>query len=360
MKIAIIGTVGVPAQYGGFETLVENILDHTGGEVCYEVYCSGKIYKENRAKQYKNARLVYLPFKANGWQSIPYDVASIFRALFSSDKLLILGTSGCVVLPIIRLFSKKEIIVNIDGLEHRREKWGKLAKRFLKLSESMAVRFANVVIADNVAIQQYVKTEYGKDAVVVEYGGNHVLEKGNDTFLDKLRLLKQDFAFTVCRIEPENNIHVILEAFKQMPNEKLVAVGNWHKSVYGQQLRQQYGDCENIYMLDAIYDIQSLNGLRENCRYYVHGHSAGGTNPSLVEAMSLGLPVVAFDVVYNRETTENKAFYFQDGKSLIKTVASLSADPLNANAAAMKEVAQRRYRWDIIVKKYEDLFKSIR
>ena len=357
MKISIIGTVGVPAQYGGFETLVENILDHTEGDVCYQVYCSGKTARKNRVKQYKNARLIYLPFSANGAQSIIYDMVSIFHALHTSDELLVFGTSGCIILPVVRVFSKKKIIVNIDGLEHRRGKWNKFAKWFLRISERAAIRFANTIITDNVAIQQYVKEKYGKDSEMIEYGGDHVLVDGDDSVLNKWNLTKQNFALKVCRIEPENNIHTILDAFQQMPNETLVIIGNWNKNKYGKKLRQQYGHLENYRLLDAIYDMRTLNGLRKNCRYYVHGHSAGGTNPSLVEAMNLGLPILAFDVIYNRETTENKAFYFQNRESLVHQTSCFSEDALDTNASAMKEIAQRRYQWNAIVKKYEDLFK---
>jgi glycosyltransferase involved in cell wall biosynthesis len=178
MKVAIIGTVGLPANYGGFETLVENLITHkTNDSISYCVYCSSKNYAE-KLREYKGARLVWLPLKANGIQSIPYDIISIVHAVFSSHRLLILGTSGCIVLPFIRLFSRKHITVNIDGLEHRRQKWGKAARMFLKFSEGMAVRFANVVIADNKAIQDYVQSEYGKASQLIEYGGDHAIAIG--------------------------------------------------------------------------------------------------------------------------------------------------------------------------------------
>jgi len=355
MKIAIIGTVGVPAKYGGFETLVENLLVHKNREdISYRVYCSSRSYAK-KEKYYKGAKLTYIPFQANGIQSIIYDAVSIIHAIFTSDKLLILGVSGCIILPFVRLFSRKKIIVNIDGLEHRRGKWSKFAKWFLKTSERIAVRFSDVIITDNVAIQDYVKEHYGKDSEMIEYGGDHALEKGDDFVLKKWNLTKQNFAFKVCRIEPENNIHIVLDAFQHAPNETLVIIGNWDKNAYGQKLKQHYNTHKNIHLLDPVYEISTLNGLRENCRYYVHGHSAGGTNPSLVEAMNLGLPVLAFDVVYNRETTENKALYFQNAESLTNQINSLSAETLNNNASAMKEIALRRYQWGIIAKKYEDL-----
>ncbi|GHT59065.1 hypothetical protein FACS18945_5300 [Bacteroidia bacterium] len=167
---------------------------------------------------------------------------------------------------------------------------------------------------------------------------------------------KQSYAMSVCRIEPENNIHIILDAFSKMPDKNLVFVGNWEKTNYGRALKEKYSEYENITMLLPIYDIKKLNGLRANAAFYVHGHSAGGTNPSLVEAMSLGLPIVAFDVMYNQETTENKAIFFKDAVSLCRIIQNVSEEELSQNAENMKKISEQRYKWSIVVRKYEKLF----
>lgn len=172
--VAIIGTVGVPANYGGFETLVENIIgENASKDVSYTIFCSGKSYAE-RSNFYKGA-LVKVYSEANGIQSIFYDMLSLIKATRKSDVILILGVSGCVFLPIYRLFSKKKLIINIDGLEHRRDKWGKWTRRFLKFSEKMAIKHSDVVVTDNKGIQDYVTEEYGKESVLIEYGGDHVI-----------------------------------------------------------------------------------------------------------------------------------------------------------------------------------------
>lgn len=174
-RVSIIGTVGVPANYGGFESLVENIIGYNSpADIHYTVYCSAKSYP-HRQSVYKNADLKYVPLDANGSQSILYDIVSLIKATKKSDVILILGVSGCCFLPIYRLFLKKRLVINIDGLEHRREKWGKYAKAFLKFSEKMAVKYADAVIADNKGIQDYVREEYGKEAELIAYGGDHVL-----------------------------------------------------------------------------------------------------------------------------------------------------------------------------------------
>jgi len=358
MKVAIIGTVGVPAKYGGFETLTENLLTYkSNADIQYQIYCSKRSY-DQKPRFYKNARLFYLPFRANGAQSPVYDIISIFHALFTVDKLLILGVSGCLILPFVRLFSKKQIITNIDGLEYKREKWGKWTRKFLKFSEKMAVKFANVVIVDNKGIQDYVTIEYGRNAKLIEYGGDHALLETENSVPTELKIPAKSYAVTVCRIEPENNIHILLDAFGKMPDKKLVVIGNWEKANYGKNLKKQYAEYENIQMTNSIYDIKKLNAFRKNASYYVHGHSAGGTNPSLVEAMSLGLPVIAFDVVYNRETTENKAIYFENSDALCQIIRDLTDEKLKQNADEMKQIAESRYKWSIVVQKYENLLKS--
>ncbi|MFN6946485.1 MAG: DUF1972 domain-containing protein, partial [Cytophagaceae bacterium] len=171
-SIAIIGTVGIPAKYGGFETLAENLVTYLSSEYNITVFCSGKAY-DDRPDSFNGAKLKYINLSANGPASIFYDIFSIINSLKFADVLLILGVSGCVSLPIVRLLSKKKIIVNIDGLEWKRGKWSRFAKWFLKFSEALAVRYADVIIADNRVIQEYIANEYGKLSELISYGGDH-------------------------------------------------------------------------------------------------------------------------------------------------------------------------------------------
>ena len=356
--ITVIGTQGVPANYGGFESLVENIIsEYKSPDIEYTVFCSSRDLPEKR-EEYKGAKLKYLSLSANGIQSIPYDMLSLLKIPKKTDIILVLGVSGSLILPFFRLFSKKRLIINIDGLEHRRDKWGKVARTYLKLSEKMAVKYADIIIADNKGIQDYVKKEYGKESILIAYGGDHVIQKiGNDektSVLGKYGLQAGEYAFSVCRIEPENNVHITLEAYKQAGKD-LVFVGNWQKSEYGKRLYEQYSVYPNIHLLTPIYDLRILNVLRSNCSVYIHGHSAGGTNPSLVEAMFFKKPIYAFDVVYNRETTENKASYFSDVDSLKAMIRSSTT--MSENAQNMYEIANRRYCWKEIVKQYERLYQ---
>ncbi|TCW60165.1 DUF1972 domain-containing protein [Treponema sp. J25] len=357
MILHILGTAGVPAQYGGFETLVDNILDYNR-DYSITVFCSS-LNSNKKVKNYKNARLKYIRLKANGVSSILYDFLSMLMSL-NSDYMLVLGVSGAIFLPFIRLLYKGKIITNIDGLEWKRDKWNKIIKLYLKISERMAVLFSDIVVADNQGVVEYCYTEYKeyKDKIrLIEYGGDHVLNTSKVDFDKKnYEFVDSEYAITVCRIEPENNIHLILESISKIYHLKFVIIGNWNNSNYGKKLYDEYRNRDNIYLLNPIYEQTTLNSLRRNAKIYIHGHSAGGTNPSLVEAMNLGLPVFAFDCIYNRETTENKAKYWKNSEDLKELLINTNHNELELISKDMKLIADRRYKWEIISKKYFDLF----
>lgn len=351
-KISIIGIVGVPACYGGFESLVENLLDHTPDDVQYTVFCTTKKYKE-KLDTYKGAKLKYINRDANGKESILYDFEAMKRSL-NSDIMLILGVSGCAFLPYIRLKYKGKIITNIDGLEWQRNKWKWYVRKLLKYSEARAVKYSDIVIGDNRGITNYVKQEYRRNTELIAYGGDHVQKIQDNTLYNMYQFCKEPYAVTVCRIEPENNIKCILEAFKGIKKTKLVIVGNWNGSKWGKELKNKYSIYENIHTLDSIYDSHTIDWIRSNASLYIHGHGAGGTNPSLVEAMNFGLPILAFDCVYNRETTEGKALYWNNSEELITLING--NDKYDDIAQKMQEAGKRLYTWKVIASKYNSLY----
>lgn len=367
LHVAVIGTVGVPACYGGFESLVDNLLDFTPPNVEYTVFCSGKKY-EKRLDSYKEAKLVYLEMDANGKESIFYDFKSMkLSVAANADIMLILGVSGCIFLPYIRRIFKGKIITNIDGLEWRRDKWKWYAKKLLKFSEKMAVKYSDIVIGDNKGITDYIKSEYSKivknkRVELIAYGGDQVSRVQDDSLFEKYPFCREPYSVTVCRIEPENNIHVILEAFSKMSDEPLVFVGNWEKSEYGRSLKEKFSVYKNIHLLNPIYEPHIVNWLRSNARVYIHGHSAGGTNPSLVEAMNLYLPILAFDCVYNRATTEEKCLYWKtpdDLQNLMKKLCHSESDSESLRekiAREMGEAGKRLYSWERIARQYNELY----
>ncbi|EOW0283693.1 DUF1972 domain-containing protein [Vibrio cholerae] len=348
-RVAVIGTVGIPACYGGFETLVENLTQYSSSDIEYYVFCSSDTYSE-KLKTHNGAKLIYIPLKANGFQSILYDIYSMIYCLFlRPDTVLILGVSGCLFLPVFKFFSKSKIITNIDGLEWKRDKWANWAKSFLKWSEAIAVRFSNTIVTDNKAIGDYVENEYARESITIAYGGDHALCD------EDLPTSKECYALGVCRVEPENNVHLILEAFENI-DKKIKFVGNWQSSHFGKTLKKKYSGFPNMDLIDPIYELDQLYRLRRGCSFYVHGHSAGGTNPSLVEMMHFGVPIFAFDCSFNRYSTEDKAMYFSNSTELRKLIFDAKEEMLNNNGSAMLEIANRRYTWREISRLYESVY----
>ncbi|MBN3583037.1 DUF1972 domain-containing protein [Algoriphagus aestuarii] len=358
-KLAIVGIVGVPANYGGFETLVEYLLDLLPKFYDVTIYCQSHSYPD-KMDTYKGAKLEYLNLKANGVQSVLYDTVSLAKSIKGFDYILILGVSGAISIPFIKPFTKAKIITHIDGLEWKREKWGKFAKLFLKFSEALAVRFSEAIISDNKHIYNYVQSEYGKDSFLIAYGANHATSVDPSLYLKKYSFIKKPYIFTVCRIEPENNIEMQLQVFSKNDLDiPYVIVGNWNASEYGMRLYEQYSTKKNVILYNPIYASEELNVLRSNCHYYLHGHSAGGTNPSLVEAMYLGLPIIAFGVNYNRETTFNKAIYFNDSNELLQQLLRLKDFDREAISKNMYKLARKNYSWKAINKMYIKMLRSV-
>ena len=353
-RVAIIGTQGVPAHYGGFESLVENIIgEHQSPDVDYTVFCSSPLM-DRSLPRYKGAVLKYVGINAHGATSVAYDIVSMFRCLRHYDVILILGVSGCICLPLLKRMTRARIIVNIDGHEYRRSKWGWFAKTFLRLSERFAVGHSDTVVTDNEGIRRYVARVYGRQATLIAYGGDQVIRTvplhRQQQILDNYRVTAGQYACAICRIEPENNCHIILEAAR-LSGHPLAFVGNWGHSEYSQKLYEEYGSDPDIRLLDAIYDLDILYALRHNARCYLHGHSAGGTNPSLVEAMFFGRPVIAYDCVYNRETTFRQAAYFNNSLQLADI---LQTDLKAADKLAM--LAREHYSWASVARCYETLY----
>jgi glycosyltransferase involved in cell wall biosynthesis len=249
--------------------------------------------------------------------------------------------------------------MNLGGLDWQRSKWNFLTRKYLKISERFAIKYSGQIIADNQGIKDYIMTEYGISSDVIAYGGDQVFKvipSHND--LDKYLFLKKSYAFTVARIQPDNNIEMLCNSFDINSKFPLVIVGNWNKSIYGQKLKKALLDKSNLILLDAIYDQHQLNLLRSNCFVYLHGHSAGGTNPALVEAMNLELPIFAYDNNFNRYTTEGRAKYFIDSSSLKELLSNAYADDLKQNSIEMYSIAKFKFKWSIICSDYSKIFNK--
>lgn len=351
-KVSIIGTNGLPANYGGFETLTKYLVRDLSDFFDITVYCSN-IHKK-KYSVYGNAKLVYLPLSANGLQGVIYDVLSIVHSLFTQEILLVLGSSGTIALPLNKIF-KRHIVFNFGGLDWQREKWGLFAKWFLKYSEGVGVRFSNYTIVDNEVFAAYVFNTYKKHSFLVEYGGDHVSYNPNNDYLTKHNLKNGKYFLSISRAQEDNNIHLLIDYFKDIKDKKLVIISNWKTSDYGINLKNKFGMLENIILIDAIYDQEELDSIRKSCYCYIHTHSACGSAPSLIEAMCLNLPIISFDVPANRATTENSALYFSSKNEFINIMNGLLDEQIDNLRQKSKDIAEKRYKWKIISEKYKEL-----
>jgi glycosyltransferase involved in cell wall biosynthesis len=287
--------------------------------------------------------------------SIIYDILSVLHAVASGQRhLLILGTSGAIIIPLLRILCPSaRIVTNIDGIEWRREKWEGIAKWFLKFSEGVAVKYSTKVVADNRAIADYVHDSYERKCETIAYGGDHALVALRHQNMYFGLDIGRPYAFSLCRIEPENNVSLILEAFAGT-NQDLIFIGNWRSSEYGRVLQSKFSEHSNLRLLNPIYDIETLCAYRTHCRVYIHGHSAGGTNPSLVEMMHFGKPIAAFDCSYNRATMEDNGVFFTSVDNLRAIITDNAGF---SGGEVLLEVAQRRYTWNAVRSQYLALFE---
>lgn len=312
-KIHIVGTHGVPAKYGGFETLADFLCQNLSSEFDITVYCNAHKYEE-KPRTYCGAKLEYVALEANGFKGIFYDLITYCKALFSSDIILYLSPVGSGFMTPLKYLTGKKVIVNHGGLnEWEREKLNWIQKKWAKFNHWIASKFADVNIADNELYKNSLKQNFNAESVVIRYGGDHVRKINQDSKVlkEKYPFVKGKYAVSISRAQVDNNIHTVLEAFENFDLYKVVIVSNWDVSEYGRSLKATYKDHANIILLDAIYDKEELDYVRGNSYIYIHSHSRCGTAPSLVEAMNLELPIVSFDVPTNRETTNKKAFFLR-------------------------------------------------
>lgn len=355
-RVAIIGSAGLPANYGGFETFVNYLTLEKNADFNFTVYCQ-KTPQQHQLDNFNGSQLRYLPFKANGAQSIIYDITSIIMSWFKYDSILILGTPGCIILPFLKLFKKPNTIVNFGGLEWQRDKWSKLVRWYLKFSEKIAIKYGTKIVADNKHFCDYIKNSYKKESVLIEYGGDHASQIPiNSSLILKYPFLKTKYDVSVSRAQHDNNLHLLLEAYRNLPERNLVLISNYDKYEYGRELKKKYSKSPNLFLLDAIYDLKELDTIRSYAKLYIHSHSFCGTAPSLVEAMHLGLPIIAFDAATNHFTTENEALYFKEAHELTNIIRNLSESHEKRIGIKMKEIANKRYTWDQILNKYSALF----
>ncbi len=377
-KLAIIGARGI-GHHGGFETVVAELAPrlNDGGS---EVYCSARSSDEDSANDsFKGVHVMQFPF------TFPrtYSIGKIFEVLYDSyfvvkakyklrcDTVYCLGVAAGLSLLLTK-WSRSTSAVNVDGLEWTRDKFGFVTRLFLRISFLACCIGCDRIVLDNKALIDHVPKRFRKKAVCITYGVapidcNELSEVALVVGANEKTVLENGhYWLVVARLEPENNIHRIIGAYLASSTTlPLVIVGDCSSQRYQKTLTilsERAGTGKKIVMAGSIYDKARLNALRCGCTAYIHGHSVGGTNPSLLEAMSTGNIVICHDNVFNREVSSNSALYFSDEPSLAEIMNQMESTPSkfsDLGKNAMQRV-ERFYRWDDIVAEHEKLFSELR
>lgn len=361
IKLALIGTNGIPASYGGAETFYENLTRQIANDYDITVYCSKKQPREIVGDSYLGAKLKYLPLSANGWQSFPYDCWSLIHAARHSDVILLFGVTGCgVLLWLMRVLGfKKTVILNHGGLdEWKRESYPFIARK-LGFFSRWLLRDKVIHVADNNLLSESLKNSFGIENVsVIRYGGDQAITVNPEpNLLKKYPFLCEQYFVAVARAQVDNNLHILLEAFAKIPSYKLVLVSNFKVSEYGQKLYEQYRDkYPNMILIPGIYDKKELNAVRSNALAYIHSHSRCGTPPSLCEAMCLGLPIISFDCEVNHEVTDDNAYFFNTPEDLIEVIEKHSSKDYEEIGKKSYKWAMENLTWARIGSQYSQLF----
>jgi glycosyltransferase involved in cell wall biosynthesis len=355
MRIAMVGTRGVPARYGGFETAVEEVgsrLAARGHDVV--VYCR-TAPGQDRPAEHLGMRLVHLPAaRKRSLETLSHSALSVAHLLVHrTDAALVFNAANSPLLPALRL-ARIPVATHVDGLEWKRAKWGGAGRRYYRMAESLAVRWSDALIADAEGIADYYDKEFGAPTELLTYGAP-LIAPGSDR-LAELGLEPRGYHLAVARFEPENHVHLIVDGYRRSGARKpLVVVGSAPYS--DEYTRTVHGLAdERVRFLGGVWDQEQLDQLYANCDTYLHGHSVGGTNPSLLRAIGAGAAVLAYDVDFNREVLRESGRFFADATDVARLVDFAETD--EAGTRRSGERARQRaagYDWDDVASGYEQL-----
>ena len=386
-NIFIIGSNGIPANYGGFETFVENLTAYKIDEnIKYHVAC---LAKDNKEFEYNNARCFNVNVPNIGAAKAEYyDLVALEKTIKYIKKnniqnaiVYVLGTG---VGLFIWLYKKRlhklnaQLYVNPDGLEWTRDKWNSILKKFFKICEKKMAKNADLLICDSVNIESYMKQTYKKykpNTTFIAYGSNVQTEEHNEKedqqdsneklnkWYEKNKLQENEYYLIVGRFVPENNYETMIKEFMKTSTDKdLVIITNVEKNKFYSKLQQEtnFEKDKRIKFVGTVYDTTMLKNIRKNAYAYIHGHEAGGTNPSLLEALSTTKLNLLLDVGFNKEVAKDGAIYWskKEGSlsSLIKDVEKLPAKEIDEYSTKAKRRIEEDYTWQKVVKQYEELF----
>ena len=355
MRIAILGTRGIPNYYGGFEHISE--------------YVSAGLVKKGHSVTVYNSH--NHPYTADTWNGVNiqhcydpeyligtagqfvYDLNCLMDARKRKfDVVLLMGYTSSSVWG--RLYPKKSaIITNMDGLEWKRSKYSKSVQQFLKYAEKLAVKHSHFYISDSRVIKDYLESKYNVTSEYIPYGADLMSDIEKEQ-LDAALAKKEDYFLLMARMEPENNIETILEGFNNSNSPRMFKVLGDTGNRFGQYIRHRFKNDERIHFKGAIFDTAKVRVLQNNSYLYFHGHSVGGTNPSLLEAMASEALIAAHDNPFNKSVLHSDAFYFSDASGVQHLVETVQRKETERNMVKnnLNKIAFQ-FNWEKIINEYE-------
>jgi glycosyltransferase involved in cell wall biosynthesis len=363
MHIALMGTRGVPARYGGFETCVEEVgrrLVKAGHTVV--VYCRQVDANDNEPLPtgYEGMDLVHLPaLRKRSLETLSHTGLSVAHLVRRPvDAAIVFNSANAPFLPILRARGIP-VATHVDGLEWKRTKWQGAGRAYYRLAESLAVRWSDALIADAQGIADYYDLEFGAPTELIAYGAPIITDDEHDRVAEA-GVEPGKYHLVVARFEPENHVDVVVDGYRRSGAEHpLVVVGSAPYADAHTARIHSLAD-ERVRFLGGVWDQQLLDQLYANASTYLHGHSVGGTNPSLLRAIGAGAPTIAFDVNFNREVLDGAGRYFATAEDVKDEIERAEADPVGtAERGALGQRAAYRYDWDDVAARYERLAERL-
>lgn len=361
LRIAMIGTRGVPARYGGFETAIEEVgrrLADRGHRVL--VYSRNPDASTPLPRFYRGMRVIELPaMRRRSLETLSHTGASIAHLLprVHPDVAFVFNAANSPFLPALRA-ARIPVATHVDGLEWKRGKWGPTGQRYYRAAEAAAVRFSDALIADARGIADYYDQEFSAPTELIAYGAPQVPTRTDR--LPELGLEAGGYHLVVARFEIENHVDVIVDGYtRSSARRPLVVVGSAPYSDEHTRRIESLADAR-VRLLGGIWDQELLDQLYAGALIYHHGHSVGGTNPSLLRAIGAGTAVDAFDVPFNREVLGDAGRYWSDADDVAALVASAEADPAaHLERGGLSLERARLYDWDEVADRYEALARRL-
>jgi len=362
MKIAILGTRGVPAKYGGFETCAEEISVDLVAKGHKVLAYGRKGNHDDSQKEYKGVKLYHIPrIKGKITETFSNTFFSMIHVLFQRVDVIYVMNAANIPICFISWLLRKKIVINVDGLEWKRKKWGKFAQNYYQWAEKLSTYFSNRIISDSMGIAEYYLDRYKTETTFIAYGAN-IENSENPDILDEYNLKPREYFFVASRLEPENNVDITIKAFEKVQTDKklVIAGGANYDSDFIKEIHKTKD--ERIIFLGPIYTEGHIKELHCNCFAYVHGNEVGGTNPALLKALGYGNTVLALNVNFNAEVIKNAGIlYDRSADDLARKIQSLVDD--EEFCFSFKNKAKNRikeaYTWEKISNEYEVFFKDV-